>query len=350
MNPSPKPSVAVIILNYNGQHWLSAFLNGVVQHSQVWANVWVADNGSTDESFRVVQAQGQAKWLDLGKNYGFAQGYNLAIERIEADYVVLLNSDVEIRSAWLPPLISFMESNLDYAACQPKIKAQREPNHFEYAGGSGGFIDAVGFPYCRGRVFYTTEEDLGQYDSISDIHWASGCCLFIRRKAYLEAGGLDGDFFAHMEEIDLCWRLLAQGFRLAAVPISEVFHVGGGTLSQSAPKKTYLNVRNNLVMLAKNLPAGRLAWVLPFRLFLDGLGSLRFLSEKEGVSHILAVIRAHWAFYASLPSTLNKRKAIAQKRADFLSPFLLVQAYFLEGKKTFAQLHKNLNQAISHSR
>jgi len=343
MNLNPRPSIAVIILNYNGQHWLSEFLAGVVEHSQAWASVWVADNGSTDESFKVVEKQGQAKWLDLGKNYGFAQGYNIAIERIEADYVVLLNSDVEIKSPWLPPLISFMESNLDYAACQPKIKAQREPHYFEYAGASGGYIDAVGFPYCRGRVFYTTEEDLGQYDSIADIHWASGCCLFIRRKAYLEAGGLDGDFFAHMEEIDLCWRLLAQGFRLAVVPESVVYHVGGGTLSQSAPKKTYLNVRNNLIMLAKNLPASRLAWVLPFRLILDGLGSLRFLKEKGGIAHILAVVKAHWAFYALLPSTFKKRKAIAQKRADFLSPFLLVKRYFLEGRKTYTQLHRRKN-------
>jgi GT2 family glycosyltransferase len=193
MNLSSRPSIAVIILNYNGQHWLSAFLAGVVEHSHEWASVWVADNGSTDASFQVVEKQGQAKWLDLGKNHGFALGYNLAIERIEADYVVLLNSDVEIRSSWLPPLVDFMESNADYAACQPKIKAQRQPSHFEYAGASGGYIDAVGFPYCRGRVFYTTEEDLGQYDSPADIHWASGCCLFIRRTAYLDAGGLDAD-------------------------------------------------------------------------------------------------------------------------------------------------------------
>jgi|1048.fasta_scaffold00689_9 GT2 family glycosyltransferase len=343
MNLSSRPSIAVIILNYNGQHWLSAFLAGVVEHSHEWASVWVADNGSTDASFQVVEKQGQAKWLDLGKNHGFAQGYNLAIERIEADYVVLLNSDVEIRSSWLPPLVDFMESNADYAACQPKIKAQRQPSHFEYAGASGGYIDAVGFPYCRGRVFYTTEEDLGQYDSPADIHWASGCCLFIRRTAYLDAGGLDADFFAHMEEIDLCWRLLAQGFRLAAVPASVVYHVGGGTLAQSAPKKTFLNVRNNLIMLAKNMPGSHFLWVFPFRLILDGLGSLRFLKERGGIAHVWAVIKAHWAFYALLPSTLKKRKAIAHKRSDFLSPFLLVHRYFLQGKKTYAQLHKSKN-------
>jgi GT2 family glycosyltransferase len=340
MTPISKPSIAVIILNYNGQHWLSAFLAGVVEHSKGWAKVWVADNGSTDASFSVVEKQAQVEWLDLGRNFGFAQGYNLAIDRIEADYVVLLNSDVEIRAPWLPPLLAFMESNSDYAACQPKINAQREPNYFEYAGASGGFIDAVGFPYCRGRVFYTTEEDQGQYDTITDIHWASGCCLFVRRKAYLEAGGLDGDFFAHMEEIDLCWRLLAQGYRIAAVPDSVVYHVGGGTLSQGAPKKTYLNVRNNLIMLAKNLPAGQLVWIIPFRLFLDGLGSLRFLKEKGGFAHIFAVIRAHWAFYRTLPNTLKKRQAIPNKVAGFLSPFLLVQRYFLQGKKTFAQLHE----------
>ena len=337
-NPGPSKT-AVVILNYNGAHWLQAFLAGVVEHSRDWASVWVADNGSTDSSKEQANAIPEVHWLDLGQNYGFAEGYNRAIAHIQAEYIVLLNSDVEIKSPWLQPLLEFMETNPDYAACQPKIKAQLEPSHFEYAGASGGFIDAVGFPYCRGRVFYTTEKDEGQYNSRMDIHWASGCCLLIRRKAYIQVGGLDGDFFAHMEEIDLCWRLLSSNYQIAAIPESVVYHVGGGTLSQGSPKKTYLNVRNNLLMLAKNMPAGRLAWILPFRLVLDGIGSLRFLKEKGGFRHILAVIEGHWAFYFRLPTTLKKRKKIAQKKADFLSPFLLVQRYFLMGEKTFAQLH-----------
>ncbi len=209
MNLSSRPSIAVIILNYNGQHWLSAFLAGVVEHSHEWASVWVADNGSTDASFQVVEKQGQAKWLDLGKNHGFAQGYNLAIERIEADYVVLLNSDVEIRSSWLPPLVDFMESNADYAACQPKIKAQRQPSHFEYAGASGGYIDAVGFPYCRGRVFYNRRRPRAHDSPPTFI--GPAVVVFYTTYSLFDAGGLMPTF-AHMEEIDLCWRLLHKVF------------------------------------------------------------------------------------------------------------------------------------------
>lgn len=340
MTHTGSSKTAVVILNYNGAHWLQAFLKGVVTYSQDLATVWVADNGSTDTSKDTANALPEVQWLDLGQNYGFAEGYNRAIAQIQAEYIVLLNSDVEIKSPWLKPMLEFLDANPSYAACQPKIKAQLEPSHFEYAGACGGFIDSVGFPYCRGRVFYTTEKDEGQYDDRMDIHWASGCCLLIRRSAYLEVGGLDGDFFAHMEEIDLCWRLLSSNYQIAAIPESVVYHVGGGTLALGSPKKTYLNVRNNLLMLAKNMPTARLVWILPFRLMLDGIGSLRFLKEKGGIRHIIAVVQGHWAFYFRLPSTLKKRKNIAQKKVNFLSPFLLVQRYFLMGQKTFVQLHK----------
>ncbi|MBP6260021.1 MAG: glycosyltransferase family 2 protein, partial [Paludibacter sp.] len=247
---------AVVILNWNGEKFLNQFLPVLLRNTQLpGVDIYVADNASTDNSLSLIEEQfPTVKTLLLDKNYGFAGGYNKALAQINADYFVLLNSDVEVTENWLQPLLNYMNENADVAACQPKIKSFYNRDYFEHAGASGGFIDYLGFPFCRGRVVGTAEMDRGQYDTVIDVFWATGACLLIRSELYNQVGGLDDEFFAHMEEIDLCWRLKGQGFRIVCIPQSEVYHVGGGTLQVEHPHKTYLNFRNNLLMLYKNLP------------------------------------------------------------------------------------------------
>ncbi len=291
--------VAVIILNWNGEKLLREYLPSVVEHTPaLLADVIVADNGSTDGSVELLRSQfPTVKIMELGENHGFAQGYNLAIERV-ADtykYTVLLNSDVRVDDDWLTPLHSFMEANPNAGGAQPKILSATEPERFEYAGAAGGFIDANGYPYCRGRIFDTVETDNGQYDTPQKVFWASGAALMVLNSAYIEAGGLDKEFFAHMEEIDLCWRIQLQGREIWAVPASHVYHLGGGSLPASNPRKTYLNFRNNLLMLHKNLPSSTRAATLLRRRLLDTIAWAKYVVTGD-FANAAAIFRAHRDF------------------------------------------------------
>lgn len=269
--------IAVVILNYNGAEMLRRFLPNVLENSPE-ANVYVADNGSTDNSVETMKREfPQVPLILFDKNHGFAEGYNLAIGKVEEEYALLLNSDVKVSPRWLQPLIDYMDANADVAACQPKILSYRNMSYFEYAGAAGGFMDKWGYPYCRGRIFGTVEKDEGQYNSISDVFWATGAALMVRREIYIDNGGLDSRFFAHMEEIDFCWRLRSRGMRIVCIPQSYVFHIGGATLKTTNPKKVYLNFRNNLLMLYKNTPPSNLECVMRFRKIFDNVAALKFL-------------------------------------------------------------------------
>lgn len=302
--------VGVIILNWNGEKLLREFLPKVVANtSKDVARVIVADNGSTDGSLEVLKKEfPEVEVWSFDENYGFAGGYNRAIKMAEGyEYVVLLNSDVAPSAGWIEPLADYMESHKEVGACQPKILSYREPEKFEYAGAAGGYLDKNGYPFCRGRIFDQCEEDKGQYDTIEKCAWATGACLFVRREIYLEVGGLDEAFFAHMEEIDLCWRIRLAGYEIAAVPQSVVYHLGGGSLPASNPRKTYLNFRNNLLMLHKNLPDGVREKVLFRRRVLDGVAWLKFVGTFD-FGNANAVLKAHKDFrkmrrnYTNFPS------------------------------------------------
>ena len=287
--------VAVVILNYNGAEMLKRFLPTVIRHSQ-GARVVVADNASTDSSVAVMREEFPAvELICLEKNWGFAQGYNLALEKVEAEYFILLNSDVEVTMGWIEPMLAVLDGNPDVAACQPKLLDYKRKTHFEYAGAAGGFIDRYGYPYCRGRIFDTVEEDKGQYDTVCDIFWATGAALMVRAEDYRSAGGLDGRFFAHMEEIDLCWRLRSRGRRILCVPQSTVYHVGGATLNYNNPRKTFLNFRNNLLMLHKNLPQKEYRAVMAVRCMLDYVAAAKFLLTGDA-ANCRAVVEARLEF------------------------------------------------------
>lgn len=332
--------VAVVILNWNGREMLRTFLPSVVRFSPN-ATVYVADNASTDGSVAFVQAHfPSVKIIQNERNGGYAQGYNDALRELDEELLVLLNSDVEVSENWLEPVIRMFTEQADVAACQPKILQHRQKDHFEYAGASGGFIDVLGYPFCRGRMFDTLEADSGQYNDSTEIFWASGACLFARKEAFSEAGGFDTDLFAHMEEIDLCWRLKRMGWRIMAEPHSVVFHVGGGTLSHINPRKTFLNFRNGLEIMVKNLPKAQIAFKLPLRMFLDGLAALKFLVSGD-LSHTGAVFRAHLAFYSRLRSTLSKRSGNYHVPLRGVYGRSAVWSYFAGGKKTFSELRKD---------
>lgn len=288
---------AIVILNWNGEAMLRKYLPGVISSSEHMADIWVADNASSDGSMKwVTECCPQVKTIILDKNYGFAEGYNKALEKIEAEYYVLLNSDVEVSDGWLTPLVDMMDSDDTIAACQPKLLSVYDRNKFEYAGASGGFVDKYGYPFCRGRIMNKVETDNGQYDDAIDIHWATGACLMVRRDCYWQAGGLDGRFFAHNEEIDFCWRLRLLGYRIMVQPASHVYHVGGGTLPKSNPMKTYLNFRNNLTMLYKNLPDKELGHVMRVRCVLDYVAALKMLLLDRNIGEAKAVVRARRDF------------------------------------------------------
>lgn len=304
--------VAVVILNYNGKVHLERFLDAVLASGYPNMRVIVADNGSTDDSLLFLKTRyPQVECVDLGHNFGFAEGYNQALKTIHSPYVVLLNSDVEVSPNWLDPIIEMMERDRSIAVVQPKILALSDKTRFEYAGACGGWLDALGYPFCRGRIFAETERDEGQYDTVEDIFWASGAAFVIRRSLYEHMGGFDGSFFAHSEEIDLCWRLKKAGYRIVVRPQSAVYHLGGGTLAYNTPRKTYLNFRNSLYTILKNERASRLWWLFPFRLVLDGLAGLLFLSQGKW-RHILSIIQAHFAVYTQW-GRLMRCRAEAQK-------------------------------------
>ena len=335
--------IAIVILNWNGGAMLRTFLPSVVRCSKEGkVAVYVADNGSTDDSVEIIHNEFPlVRLLRLERNYGFAEGYNRALEQIEAEYVVLLNSDVEVTEGWLRPLVDYMDAHPEVAACQPKIRSYKQKDYFEYAGAAGGFIDRYGYPFCRGRIFGTVERDVSQYDTPVSVFWVTGAAMFIRLTDYKEAGGLDGRFFAHMEEIDLCWRLRARERGLACIPQSVVYHVGGATLAKSNPQKTFLNFRNNLLMLYKNLPPVELRFVMTVRVVLDCLAALSFLMQGK-VGDAYAVFRA-WHEYKSLRPVFRvardenlhvaSQEEIAERRR-----FCLVWQYYVRRRKFFSLL------------
>lgn len=332
---------AVVILNYNGAEMLRRFLPSVVKFSPE-AEIIVADNASTDSSVEVMRDEfSSVRLILLDKNYGFADGYNKALQQVTAEYYILLNSDVEVTDGWLAPMLAFMDSNYDVAACQPKLLSYKEKRCFEYAGGAGGFIDCYGYPFCRGRIFDTVESDCGQYDTPADLFWATGAALMIRSADYLSAGGLDGTFFAHMEEIDLCWRLRARGRRIVCVPDSTVYHVGGATLAKSNPRKTFLNFRNNLLMLYKNLPAHELAPVMRRRAILDYVAAVKFLLTGN-IGDFNAIIAARREFARIRDSYAPARTENLEKSIGGIIPertnFSILWQYYVKGRKRFSDL------------
>ena len=333
--------VAVVILNWNGKEMLNTFLPSVVEYSGN-SRIYVADNASIDNSVSFIQKNyPDIKIIRNKENHGYANGYNVALKQIEAEYYILLNSDVEVTPNWIGPIIDIMDKDRSIAACQPKILSFKEKDQFEYAGAAGGFIDKDGFMFCRGRMFDSFEHDNGQYDGITEIFWATGACLFIRAELFHETGGLDEDFFAHMEEIDVCWRLKNLGYKIFFNSGSIVYHLGGGTLSNINPKKTYLNFRNNLYLLTKNYNQGNYFLKLIYRMLLDGLAAVKFMFDGHP-RHSFAVLHAHFSFYKRIRRFYRKRisiqKNIKQKHVSGIFRKSVVFAYFLFGKKKFSDL------------
>ncbi len=307
------PRVSVIILNWNGRSYLERFLPSVCESSGPDAAIWVADNASTDDSVQFVKDNfPSVQILQIPTNLGFAGGYNYAIDRIDGEYTVLLNQDVEVTGDWLTPLIKLLDNNPGIGAAQPKLRSYHQRQFFEYAGAAGGMMDALGYPFCRGRLFDHLEEDQGQYEEPAEIFWASGAALFLRTELYRQLGGLDDEFFAHMEEIDLCWRIRRAGYQIMYEPQSTVFHVGGGSLERDNPNKLYLNFRNNGRMLVKNLPATRLIWLLPLRLILDTIAAARerFIGKPAMAS---AAFRGAWHTLRHLPHWLQRARLSRKK-------------------------------------
>lgn len=330
--------IAVVILNWNGRKMLERFLPSVTQHTTGNAEVVIADNGSTDDSLAFLQQHYPTlRVIALDKNYGFAGGYNRALEQIEADYFVLLNDDVEVTPHWLDPVVEAMQADEHVAVAQPKLLMLDKRDTFEYAGGAGGFIDCLGYPFCRGRLFTSLERDNGQYDDQREIFWASGAAMFVKSAVWRELGGLDDDFFAHMEEIDFCWRAKNKGYKVLCVPQSTVYHLGGGTLPKSSPFKTQLNFRNNLSMLYKNLPDSRRNSVLALRIVLDWVAALTFLLGGKP-QEFTAVFKAHQEFRNWIPSLRLKRYAIKPKPVSCIYDNWLLVDYHIRRRQHFREL------------
>jgi GT2 family glycosyltransferase len=330
-------SIAVVILNFNGEKLLRQFLPSVVRNSTD-AQIFVADNGSSDQSVQLVRERfSEVTLLELGKNYGFCEGYNKALKQITSDYYVLLNSDVEVTPAWLTPLKTLLDSNTHIAAVQPKILSWKEKHLFEYAGAGGGFIDRFGYPFCRGRVFDHVEEDRGQYDDERPVFWASGACMMIRAEKFHEHGGFDNDLFAHMEEIDLCWKLNRSKSLVYYSGRSHVYHLGAGTLGYRHPQKTYLNFRNGLILIFKHMDTGELFYKLPLRIAFDWLAALFFVFKGEGKS-ALSVLQAHLAFFKQLQGIRSKRNRIRSRHPSYprknVYSGVIISDYYLHRKQS----------------
>lgn len=329
--------IAVVILNWNGQKLLKQFLPSIVAFSSKEATVYVADNASTDDSIAFVTKNfPSVKIVKNERNGGYAKGYNDALSKINADIYCLLNSDIEVSKNWLTPIIDVFKKEAQTAIIQPKILDYKNKSKFEYAGAGGGFIDFYGYPYCRGRVFNTIETDKGQYNDTTKIFWASGACLFIRASVYKEINGLDEDYFAHQEEIDLCWRVQNIGYDIKYVGTSNVYHIGGATLQETNPEKTYLNFRNSLLNIVKNVPKKWFLFVVFMRLLFDGIAGIKFLLELRPV-HTLAIIKAHISFYKNFNKFLNKRKKLQKKQTYYIHTSIVWQ-YFILLRKRFETL------------
>ncbi|MBC7556799.1 MAG: glycosyltransferase family 2 protein [Chryseobacterium sp.] len=329
--------VAVVILNWNGKSFLEKFLPIVLKYSQN-VQIIVADNNSSDDS--VVFLKNYFPHVSViinPTNDGFSKGYNTALKQVNAEYYVLLNSDVEVTENWIEPIITLLDANQKIAACQPKILDYNHKTKFEYAGASGGFIDKYGYPFCRGRIFNVLEQDKGQYNLTKEVFWATGACMFVRAEAFWKVGGFDDDYFAHMEEIDLCWRMKNIGYKIYVEPKSFVYHVGGGTLNKLSPKKTFLNFRNNLITLTKNAAPHFLIFKILYRMILDGVAAFKFLFEGNS-NHFTAVIKAHFSFYNHLPSTLKKRRKMRKMQG-----FIDSTTGIYEKNSVYAHFIKSIN-------
>ena len=327
--------IAVVILNWNGAKLLEQFLPSVIAFSDA-ATIYVADNASTDASIEVIQNQfPSVKIIQNTDNFGFAKGYNQALQFVEEEYYALVNSDIEVTENWLAPIIELFENQTETAIIQPKILDFKKKTHFEYAGGAGGFIDKFGYPFCRGRIFDTVEEDRNQYDDEIAIFWASGACFFIRKEVYRKLNGFDDMFFAHQEEIDLCWRAFNLGFKTKYASKSIVYHVGGATLNDGNPKKTFLNFRNSLLMLTKNLPKNQLFSIIFIRLFLDGLAGIQFILKGK-FKHFFALLKAHFSFYILVNQFYKKRGAVHKKKYYLTNS--IVYCYFIKKIKLFSSI------------
>lgn len=335
------PRIAIVILNWNGIHFLKQFLPDIKKNSGN-VPVVIADNNSSDDSLDWLRKNhADVQLIEMKTNTGFAGGYNKALQQVKADIFILLNSDVEVTPGWIEPVIKLMESDPAIAACQPKILSYHQRNFLEHAGAAGGFIDYLGYPFCRGRIYNTLEKDKGQYDDSREVFWATGACLFVKASVFHELNGFDEDFFAHMEEIDLCWRMKQLGFKIMVEPKSSVYHVGGGTLPKSSAVKTYYNFRNNLMMIHKNLPAGKLWPVILIRLVLDGLAGIKFLFEGHA-SDCWSVVRAHLYFYKHYQRRKKIRdefrRTIKNENPTFIYQKNIVFAYYVLGRKYFSEL------------
>jgi GT2 family glycosyltransferase len=336
--------IAIVILNWNGEKLFRKFLPSVIENSQGEnIRIIVADNGSTDQSIATLKNNfPSVEIIDLQKNYGFAEGYNRALKHVEAEYFVLLNSDVKVAKNWIDPCIALFDTDDKIAAIQPKILSYNTPNSFEYAGAAGGFIDKFGYPFCRGRILNKLEKDHNQYNKSTQLFWASGACMFIKADSFNTAGGFDGDFWAHMEEIDLCWRLKNSGLKIVYEPESAVYHLGGGTLSYNSPQKVYLNFRNNLWMLFKNLPKEEFKRILIIRMILDGVAAVKFLAGFQ-FRNFWAVVKAHAGFYQNLSKLIRKRKetqkVIVVKVHSETYDKSIMWKFFVQKKYKFSELN-----------
>lgn len=342
-------TVAIVILNWNGKKLFDTFLPSVIRNSKLpGVEIYVADNGSDDDSVcYLIEHYPEVKLILLQHNYGFAEGYNQALKYVDSTYYVLLNSDVEVTPNWLEPCIKLLAGDELTAVVQPKILNYNKPHQFEYAGAAGGFIDKYGYPFCRGRILNRMEPDTGQFDSPSSIFWASGACMFIKSELYKKAGGFDGSFWAHMEEIDLCWRLKNQGYKIVYQPATSIFHLGGGTLPYSSPQKIYLNFRNNLYMLFKNLPQEKLYRILITRYILDHIAALKFLGGFY-FSGFKAVMRAHGSFLQNLPKLIKTRRKQKKHRLVSNHPEIyqksIMWKFYFERKRKFSNLDFSQNK------
>lgn len=343
------PHVAIVILNWNGRDYLKKFLPFVFSSTYSDFEVVIIDNASTDDSIAILKSDfPNARIIELAQNYGFAKGYNLGLKEITADYYVLLNSDVETSPRWIEPIISLMESDKQIAACMPKILQYHNRSRFEYAGAAGGWIDHLGYPFARGRIFDYCETDIGQYDNTRPVFWASGAAMFVRSEVYHQLGGLDEFFFAHQEEIDFCWRLQLEGYKVYCCPESIVYHVGGGTLPKGNSRKVFLNFRNNLIMLAKNLPRGEAFLKITLRFQLDAVSAVKSLFAGEG-TYFLAVIKAHFAFMRWLISKKDKRFIARRKNTTWTGyfPESVIWGHFIRRKKKFTEIVKRKDEFLN---
>jgi len=339
-----RKDTAVVILSYNSRKWHELFLPKIVEQSKDGYDVIVVDHASPDDTAQYVSHHfPYVQLIRLTENHGFAWGYAEALKQIEAKYYILLSSDFEVTDNWFPPIHKAMEANWNLAACQPKIRYYKDKEYFEYAGAAGGFMDKWGYLFCRGRIFNTLEKDEGQYnDSSNDLFWASGGCFVVRSEIYHKLGGLDPDLFAHMEEIDVCWRMKNAGYDIGYVADSTVFHVGGSVITYGSPQKTFYNFRNSLVLLLKNERAAKLLWLLPLRLLLDGVAAMQFLAGGKW-SNIVAIVKAHWSFFFSFGKWYKKRQiqkalVICRSEKGIYQKSIIAQ-YFLKGKKKFSELN-----------